>query len=675
MKFKCIKTALLSAMLLTSLTVYAEGNKSGIESQYFDNSTKPTDDFYQHINGVWLKNNSIPDDKSIWGTFVILDEKSRSQIHDIVNNVLSKSFSRGTDEQKVADLYSSFMNENEINKLGYQPIQAEIAKVNSLETKKDIASLVANFSKIGVTTPFDIGITQDMKNSTKIIVELYQSGLGLPDRDYYLKDDKKFKEIRQSYLNYIEKTLRLVGDTDAKNSAKNVLRLETQLAQAQWTNVQNRDTPKTYNIYKTTDLATLSSQIDWKQYLDVEGLTGKIDTIQVAQPSFVKALDPVVRNNSLAVWQSYFKFHLVNNFSPLLSQEFVDNQFNFYSTQLREIKQQKPRWKRGVDVVQESLGESLGKIYVEKNFSPEQKQRMEDLVHNLLKAYEQSINKLDWMSTETKIKAKEKLSKISVKIGYPNKWRDYSGLNIVSGDLVGNVIRSREFEHQYALSKLGKPVDRDEWGMLPQTVNAYYNPTLNEIVFPAAILQPPFFDMEADDAVNYGAIGAIIGHEISHGFDDQGSQFDAMGNMKNWWTPEDQKKFKEKTKALIAQYNNYEVLPGYHVNGELTLGENIADNSGLSIAYKAYELSLNGKPSPVIDHLTGEQRFYIGWAQAWREKIRDGQQLEYLKSDPHSPNKVRGNVTLLNQTPFYDAFGVKKGDQMYLAPEKRVSIW
>lgn len=686
LKSQFIKTALLSAILLTTFPVSAgtksldqgtavETAQSGVETQYFDPNTKPTEDFYQHINGLWLKENQIPNDKSSWGTFTILHERSVNQIRDIVDDLSSQKFTQGTDQQKVADLYASFMDQKRIDSLGYQPIHTEIAKVDALKSKKEFGALAAHFSRMGVTTPLEIGVVQDMKDSTKMIVEMDQSGLGLPDRDYYLKDDKKFKEIRQHYLAYIEKTLTLIGDTHAQKNAENILLLETQIAKAQWSNVQNRDLTKVYNIYKIKDLPQVNSQINWSDYFQAQGLTGKIETIQVAQPSYLKDLDSIIRQQSLETWQAYFKFHLVSDFSPLLSQDFIDNQFNFYSTQLREIKQQKPRWKRGIEVVQKTLGESLGKIYVEKHFSPQQKQRMEDLVQNLLKAYEQSINTLDWMSPETKLKAKEKLSKMVVKIGYPNKWRDYSALNITNDDLIGNILRSHEFEHQYELNKLGKPVDRDEWGMLPQTVNAYYNPTMNEIVFPAAILQPPFFNMQADDAVNYGAIGAVIGHEISHGFDDQGSQFDAMGNMKNWWTASDQKRFQEKTKALVEQYSRYEPLPGYHVNGELTLGENIADNSGLSIAYKAYQISLNGKPSPVIHQLTGEQRFYIGWAQSWRIKLRDSQQLEYLKSDPHSPGKVRGNGTLLNQKPFYDAFGVKQGDKMYLAPEKRVSIW
>ncbi|WP_287912473.1 M13 family metallopeptidase [Acinetobacter sp.] len=691
MKLKFVKNILVSAMMLSSTTVlWAETavqtvqtmpiavkaqKKSGIDDQYFDQTVKGSDDFYQHVNGGWIKNTEIPADKSRWGTFDILHEESLKQLHDIVDELSKQQLAQGSAEQKVATLYANFMDEKRIETLGIQPIQAEIANVDALKNKKDIAQLAAHFSRIGVTSPFDVGIDQDMKNSTQMIAMLGQGGLGLPDRDYYLKNDAKFKKVRSQYLRYIEKTLKLAGDTQAAQHAQAILKLETQIAKIQWSNVQNRDVSKLYNIYKTEDLAKLSPKIDWKTYLEKQELADKIKTIQVIQPSYFKGLSPIVDNTSLDVWKAYFKFHLVSDFSPLLSQAFVDNSFDFYSKQLREIKEQKPRWKRGVQLVEGTLGESLGQIYVKKYFSAEKKQRMELLVQNLMKAYSKSIEQLDWMSPATKVQAQKKLASFAVKIGYPNKWRDYSALDIKNDDLIGNVIRSREFEHQYALNKLGKPVDRDEWGMTPQTINAYYNASLNEIVFPAAILQPPFFDMDADDAVNYGAIGAIIGHEISHGFDDQGSQFDELGNMKNWWTAEDHRRFKEKTNALVAQYNAYEPIKGYHVNGELTLGENIADNSGLAIAYKAYQLSLNGQPAPVLDNLTGEQRFYIGWAQAWRSKINDAMQVELLKRDPHSPDKVRGNATLLNQTPFYDAFHLKQGDKMYLPANKRVTIW
>jgi len=690
LKLGFVKSVLASAIMLSSAPVWAETTgqitqttsaivkdqkKSGIDHQYFDQNVKGNDDFYQHVNGGWLKNTEIPADKSRWGTFDILHEESLKQLHDIVDELSKQQLVEGSSEQKVASLYANFMDEKSIEALGIQPIQAEITNVDALKSKKDIAQLAAHFSRIGVTSPFDVGIDQDMKNSTEMVAMLGQSGLGLPDRDYYLKNDAKFKKIRSQYLKYIEKTLSLAGDKQAAQHAQGILKLETQIAKIQWSNVQNRDVTKLYNIYKTQDLAKLSPKIDWQTYLEKQELSDKIKTIQVIQPSYFKGLSPIVDNTSLEVWKAYFKFHLVSDFSSLLSQAFVDNSFDFYSKQLREIKEQKPRWKRGVQLVEGTLGESLGQIYVKKYFSAEKKQRMEVLVQNLMNAYSQSIDKLDWMSPTTKVQAQKKLASFAVKIGYPNKWRDYSALEIKNNDLIGNVIRSREFEHQYALNKLGKPVDRDEWGMTPQTINAYYNASLNEIVFPAAILQPPFFDMDADDAVNYGAIGAIIGHEISHGFDDQGSQFDELGNMKNWWTAEDHRKFKEKTNTLVAQYNAYEPIKGYHVNGELTLGENIADNSGLAIAYKAYQLSLNGKAAPVLDNLTGEQRFYIGWAQAWRSKITDAMQVEFLKRDPHSPDKVRGNATLLNQAPFYDAFHIQQGDKMYLPTNKRVTIW
>jgi len=690
LKLVFVKSVLASAIMLSSAPLWAETTgqitqttsaivkdqkKSGVDHQYFDQNVKGNDDFYQHVNGGWLKNTEIPADKSRWGTFDILHEESLKQLHDIVDELSKQQLVEGSSEQKVASLYANFMDEKSIEALGIQPIQAEITNVDALKSKKDIAQLAAHFSRIGVTSPFDVGIDQDMKNSTEMVAMLGQSGLGLPDRDYYLKNDAKFKKIRSQYLKYIEKTLTLAGDKQAAQHAQGILKLETQIAKIQWSNVQNRDVTKLYNIYKTQDLAKLSPKIDWQTYLEKQELSDKIKTIQVIQPSYFKGLSPIVDNTSLGVWKAYFKFHLVSDFSSLLSQAFVDNSFDFYSKQLREIKEQKPRWKRGVQLVEGTLGESLGQIYVKKYFSAEKKQRMEVLVQNLMKAYSQSIDKLDWMSPTTKVQAQKKLASFAVKIGYPNKWRDYSALEIKNNDLIGNVIRSREFEHQYALNKLGKPVDRDEWGMTPQTINAYYNASLNEIVFPAAILQPPFFDMDADDAVNYGAIGAIIGHEISHGFDDQGSQFDELGNMKNWWTAEDHRKFKEKTNTLVAQYNAYEPIKGYHVNGELTLGENIADNSGLAIAYKAYQLSLNGKAAPVLDNLTGEQRFYIGWAQAWRSKITDAMQVEFLKRDPHSPDKVRGNATLLNQAPFYDAFHIQQGDKMYLPANKRVTIW
>ena len=478
-------------------------------------------------------------------------------------------------------------------------------------------------------------------------------------------------------MKYIEKLLMLSGEIEAEASthAQTILQLETDIAKVQWDSVQNRDIEKMYNVYALKDVKTLVPAFDWKTYFKATGLDKKTKTVIMAQKSYFEDLNQILEKTPINSWQTYFKFHLINSNAAYLSQPYADANFDMYSKTLRGVTEQRARWKRGVDLTNAILGESLAQVYVAKHFQPEQKQRMEKLVDNLLLAFEQNLNKLDWMSDTTKVQAHRKLKSFSVKIGYPNKWRDYSKLDIKDGDLIGNIQRTNSFIYDIEMNKLGKPVDREEWHMLPQTVNAYYNPLSNEIVFPAAILQPPFFDMKADDAVNYGAIGAVIGHEISHGFDDKGSRFDAEGNMKNWWTEEDNEKFKAKTKALVEQYSAYDALPGYKVNGELTLGENIADNSGLAVAYEAYKLSLNGQPAPEIDGFSGDQRFYLGWAQAWRAKMRPEMALQLVKTDPHSPSAIRGRATLLNQDPFYEAFGVKQGDGMYLPEEKRIKIW
>ncbi|MEB6480249.1 M13 family metallopeptidase [Acinetobacter vivianii] len=683
MKPLLLKSALAVALTATTINVWAaqaiqsaQTQKiSGIDQQYIDQNGSANNDFYDYVNGTWLKQTEIPADKARWGAFNELHELSTNQLHRIVEDLTAQKWAAGSVEQKIASLYASFMDEKAIEAKGIQPLQPELARVDALQSKQGFAQLMGHFSRIGVRTPFDISIGQDMKRSDVMIAGLVQRRLGLPDRDYYLKDDQKFVETRAKYLKHIERMLQLSGDQQAAQHAKEILTLETKLAKIQWSNVQNRDLSKRYNIYKTKDLKKLTSTFDWNTYLNSVGVKDKIQTIQVNQLSYFQSLDPVIQRTPLNVWKAYFKWNLISSFAPYLNKAFVDESFAFYGNTLRDVAEQQVRWKRGVQIVNGVLGDGLGKIYVDKHFSADKKQRMDALVQNLIQAYDQSISQLDWMSPETKVQAKKKLSSLSIKVGYPKKWRDYSALDIKDGDLVGNVIRASEFEHQDDLDKLGKPVDRDEWFMTPQTVNAYYNPSSNEIVFPAAILQPPFFNIDADDAVNYGGIGSVIGHEISHGFDDQGSQFDELGNMRNWWTAQDHKRFKAKTQALVAQYNAYEPIAGYHVNGELTLGENIADNSGLSIAYKAYQISLAGKPAPVIEGRTGEQRFYMGWAQVWRAKTREAQAIVYLKTDPHSPDKVRANGALVNQAPFYDAFKIKEGDKIYLAPEKRVSIW
>ena len=527
-----------------------------------------------------------------------------------------------------------------------------------------------------MNTAYRLAIHQDARDSSKYIVDLGQSGLGMPDRDYYLKrGDAKLGAARAKYQIYIGNMLKLAGDRHAAADARQVLALETELAKVQWTKVENRDPVKTYNKVEITRLGQLAPGYPWKAYLDAAGVTGKADYVIVSQPSYFSGFNRVLNKMPLSAWKAYFEFHLLSSYAPYLSEPFVDENFSFNGGVLRGIPQNLPRWKRGVAMLNGSIGESVGKLYVARYFPAEQKARMQALVQNLLAAYRQSIGQLDWMSPQTKREALQKLAKLTPKIGYPNKWRDYSALQIVKGDLAGNLMRASAFEYQYQISKLGKPIDREEWEMTPQTVNAYYNPELNEIVFPAAILQPPFFDPNAEDAANYGAIGAVIGHEISHGFDDQGSQYDGDGNLRDWWTKEDHKNFAAKTRMLVEQYNAFSPVPGYHVNGELTLGENIADNSGLAIAYKAYHLSLGGKEAPVIDGLTGDQRLYMGFAQVWRSKTREAQAIAWLKSDPHSPARFRTDGTLANQPAFYTAFGVKKGDRMYLPPDQRVTIW
>jgi predicted metalloendopeptidase len=498
----------------------------------------------------------------------------------------------------------------------------------------------------------------------------------MPDRDYYLAPkDPKLASIRAAYRQHIERMLSLAGDASAAANADAILALETALARVQWTKVANRDPIKTYNKTAVTKLAALTPGFEWRSYLDESGLGSRVSTVIVSQPSYMRGFGTILARTPLPTWKAYFRWHLLRAYGRYLDQRFVDESFGFDGKVLRGIPENRPRWKRGVAVVETSLGFAAGKLYAAKYFPPESKARMQVLVANLRDAYRDSIEKLDWMGPATRREAQDKLAKLTTKIGYPDKWRDYSSLEIRRDDLVGNVMRAVAFEYARNLNKLGKPIDRDEWFMTPQTVNAYYNPSMNEIVFPAAYLQPPYFDPAADDAANYGGVGATIGHEISHGFDDTGSQFDGDGNLRDWWTKADHQRFAAKTKVLVAQYDAFSPLPGYHVNGKLTLGENIADNSGLEIAYKAYRLSLKGREAPVIDGMTGDQRFMLSYAQGWREKIRPEQQIVYLKSDTHSPDQFRCNGSLANLDAFYAAFQVKQGDAMYLPPEKRVRIW
>ena len=650
--------------------------RSGIDLQYVDSAVRAQDDTYEYLNGKWLRTFQLPPDKGSAGSFTAIEDATEEQLRGIVEGLdQTATQDADPDAKKLADLYASFMNEEQIEALGLKPLQGEFAAIDAIKDMNAISATIAHMNAIGAGAPYGLGINLDARNSTQYAVILFQGGLGLPDRDYYLKDDAKLKDARASYRTHIEKMLSMAGEAKAAASAAAILNLETSLAKIQWTRVEERDPIKTYNKTAVSELSALMPGYDWPRYVRSAGIEGKVDAVIVSEPSYFKALAKVMSGTPLPVWKAYFKWRVLSASAPYLSKAFVDERFAFTGGVLRGVPQNQPRWKRGVALLDGSIGEALGKLYVAKYFPPQNKARMQALVRNLLEAYRRDIDTLDWMSAETKVGAQAKLAKMSPKIGYPDHWRDYGALKISRDDLRGNVVRATEFEYRRNLAKLGGPVDRGEWRMRPQTVNAYYNATSNEITFPAAILQPPFFDAAADDAANYGGIGAVIGHEMSHGFDDRGSQFDADGNLHDWFTKADHDKFAEKTKALIAQYNTYEPVPDYHLNGALTLGENIGDNSGLAIAYKAYRISLAGHEAPVIDGFSGDQRLYLGWVQVWRGKVREAETIQRIKTDPHSPPAVRGTAPLRNQEGFYAAFGLHEGDKMYLPPEQRVNIW
>jgi predicted metalloendopeptidase len=648
---------------------------SGVDTRYVDDAVRVQDDTYRHLNGKWLDTFEIPADKSSYNSFEVVHDATEAQLRNLVEDSARAGPAASAEARKVAALYASFMDEERLARLGMGPIESELAAIDALKSKRDLASLIARMNQTDALAPYDVGIEQDSRDSTKYAVSIGQSGLGMPDRDYYLQDDAKMQQTRSRYLAHVERLLALAQDAEPRADAASILALETSMARIQWTKVENRDPVKSYNKFKLAALPELMPGYDWRAYAKEAGFAGTVDYVIVAQPSYFKGLAKLIAATPLPVWKAYFKWHVLSAAAPYLSAPFVDERFAFAGTVLRGVPENRPRWKRGLTLVDGAIGEALGRLYVEKYFPPENKARMVALVRSLIEAYRADIGTLDWMGPRTKAGAQAKLAKLDVKIAYPDKWRDYSALEIAPDDLWGNVTRANLFEYRRNIAKLGTPVDRGEWDMTPQTVNAYYNPLKNEIVFPAAILQPPFFNVTADDAVNYGGIGAVIGHEISHGFDDQGSQFDADGNLHDWFTPEDHEKFAAKTRALVAQYARYEPVSGFHVNGELTLGENIADNSGLAIALKAYKIALQGQAGPVLDGLSAEQRIFYGWVEVWRGKTRENDEIRLIKTDPHSPSAVRGTAPLRNQAQFYEAFGVKVGDKMYLAPDERVSIW
>jgi len=647
---------------------------SGIDLQYMDTSIAPGDDFYRYVNGIWLSNTEIPADQSNYGAFTALADEAEENLRTIIEEAAATDAAVGSDLQKVGDFYQSFMNENLIETLGINPLAESLAEISAADDKAELMQVITALNYIGVQMPFGFYIDVDERQTDQYVANVFQSGLSLPDRDWYLvSDNDSYLTARQAYSNYISEVMLLAGFSNGEDIADSVLQIENRIAEAHWDRVQNRQRELTYNKLSIDDLQNLAPAIDWAATM--QGLGMFTDEFIISQPSYFEALSTIWSEVGLVQWRNYTSFKLVNAFASYLSQDFIDAKFAFEGGVLSGLEENRPRWKRGVDAVDSALSEIVGKLYVERYFKEEAKERIDVLIENLRDGFRVGIDELEWMTETTKAEAQAKLAKFTTKIGYPDEWKDYSGVDVLENDLVGNVMRSRRFEHNREVSKLGQPIDRGEWFMTPHTVNAYYNPNMNEIVFPAAILQPPFFNVEADDAVNYGAIGAVIGHEFSHGFDDQGRKSDGDGMLRDWWTEADAAAFSERANALVAQYNQFEVLPGKFLNGEFTLGENIGDLSGLAVAYKAYQLSLNGEEAPVIDGFTGDQRFFMGWGQVWRRLYRDENLEVRITSDPHSHSEARANGTLRNIDSWYEAFDVQVGDALYLPPSQRVKIW
>lgn len=652
--------------------------EKGIELSNMDTTVRPGDNFFQYVNGGWLKANPIPGEYSRYGAFEILGKKNQLEVKSIIEELSAlKEVSKGSPEQQIRDFYNAGMDTNKIEELGYSPIDARMDDIAKIANTEDLIDMQAQLNMEGSYPIFVIFSSQDDKNSTEVIANLVQGGLGLPDRDYYTNTDERSLSIRKAYLEHISKMFQLMGNTAelSDKKAEVIMDIETQLAEASMTMLERRDPNATYNIYNREELKNLLGDYDIDRYLEKLSI-GNIERVNIRQPKFFENLGKIMNTLSIDDWKTYFEWNLINTNASALSSDFVNQNFAFYSTKLSGVDKMRPRWKRIIASTNSNLGDPVGKMYVERFFPAESKKRMLELVANLRIALKESIENLDWMSEETKEKALEKLAAINVKVGYPDQWIDYSNVEITDDNYLGNLWNCRAFSYRRNLDKIGKPVDRKEWGMTPQTVNAYYSPNMNEIVFPAAILQPPFFNKDADDAVNYGAIGVVIGHEMTHGFDDQGSLYDKDGNLNNWWTEEDAAKFKAKTQILVEQYNNFTILDSLKVNGELTLGENIADNGGLFIAHtallKAYEK--NGTPED-IDGLSYDQRYFISYAQIWRQHIRDKALIRRLQEDVHSPGLARVNAGVANLPWWYEAFNIQEGDANYIAPENRAKIW
>ncbi len=651
--------------------------RSGLDLTHIDHSVRAQDDLFRFMNGKWLKESKIPDDRASDGAFYRLYEEAEKQVKEIILQQAASKAAAGSNAQKIGDLYSSFMDEQRAESLGISPIKADLEKVKLVKSKSDFIKLLGELERGGLGGLFYAFVSTDHKDSTQNIIYLGQSGLSLPDEAYYREDE--YEPIRQAFLLHMEKMFSLAAIDDGGQKAKQVLELESTIALSHWDQVKDRDATLTYNKKSFAELTSMCPEFDWQEWITASQTPPHVlAQVVVRQPSYFEGLSKLLGSFELEKWQAWLTWHILSASAPYLNKDLVDENFNFYGTTLSGTPQLKQRWKRGVGLVEAALGEAVGQIYVERHFGQAAKQRMQQLVANLIQAYREDIAALTWMGPETKAKAFIKLDKFTPKIGYPDKWRDYSKLEITPDDLIGNLARIARFAAEYEYAKIGKPVDKSEWYMTPQTVNAYYNPGMNEIVFPAAILQPPFFDVLADDdAANYGGIGAVIGHEIGHGFDDQGSKYDGDGNLENWWTDEDRIEFEKRTSELIKQYDQLSPTdaPDVKVNGALTIGENIGDLGGLTIAYKAYQIFLAGKTAPEIDGFTAEQRFFMGWAQSWRGKYRPEEVRRRVATDPHSPDEFRCNQVVSNLDEFYQAFEISESDKHYLPPQARVRIW
>jgi len=649
------------------------GRVSGVEKENFSKTLRPSDDFFRFVNENWLDSTDIPPDQSNYGAFTALDIETKGAIRAIIEQA-SKSSDASPEAKQVGSLFKSYTDIEARNKAGIAPVKTWLDSVRSIRTHEDAIGVAGELSVFGIPSFFAAGVDVDDRRSDQYAVYLYQDGTTLPDRDYYLESDPELVSRRQKYEVFIKEMLGKIDWENPDAMASKILALETAFAKVQWDKVSLRDPIKRYNKTSVSDFSAKTPGLQWLRYAKAVGLAD-VQEIIVGQPSFFEQAHKIITEADLEVLKAYLAFQVIDTFAPVMTEDLEKLHFSFHKTVLSGVEQQEPLWRRGVDACNALLGMPVGKLYVEKHFSPKAKERMNELVGNLLKAFEKRIDSLEWMGNGTKAQAKEKLKLFTPKIGYPDKWKDYSSVKIDPSGVVSNIAAISKFEHYYALNKLGKPIDKTEWFMPPQTVNAYYNPSMNEIVFPAAILQPPFFNLEADDAINYGAIGAVIGHEISHGFDDSGSKYDGRGNLRNWWTENDEKEFVKRSEQLIRQYDAYQPLPGINLNGKFTLGENIGDLGGLSVAFTAYKLSLDGKPSAMLDGFTGEQRFFIGWGQVWRRKYREAEMRKRVKTDPHSPSQYRCNGIVSNLDAFYEVFDVKPDSPMYIAPEKRVRIW